>query len=193
MATLRPDTSVERFKETPQRVAVEQGESFSGFVTHSNDQIHTFTRTRYPRKKYGIPTIEAITASIRLLAERLRDIQIVDETALRKNILRVVLGLLEGYEKDSPIHTIDEVRRELGDTSLRAISANVIVVRPDGTGSCDVYTESCAVITGLPDEIEAVYDLADKFKQQRFTVEDFNRKLAWIVETPHYTNPDTEY
>jgi hypothetical protein len=35
-----------------------------------------------------------------------------------------------------------------------------------------------------------MYTLGDAFLQERFTVEDFERGIGYIVETRHCTNPD---
>jgi len=189
---LRPDIDLADFRRSVGALSAELNESFSGFITQDNEgRVRTFTRTRYPRKKYGIPEIEQITASTDTLAKKLGR-EVTDETRVPKEIFRVVLGLLEGYDKSSDLHTIEEVRERLGGTSLRAMLAEVFAVRPNMVGSSDIYIEPCAVITGRSKEVETVYDLADIFRQQRFTVEDFSERAAWVVETPHCSTPDLE-
>lgn len=185
------------FEHEVARISDQTSQSFSGYI--QRDQpfgwVRTFTRTRYPRRKYGILNDEQMNESMNVLNDRFDDSDIINDYNLPQGLkgdFRVVLGLVEGYETDAPVHTIDEVRQALAGTSLFAMSAEVFSVRPHEPSDRQIYTEPCAIVTGNPRELPAVYDLADAFTQQRFTVEHFGRRQAWVVETPHCTSPDPE-
>jgi hypothetical protein len=182
-------TKYDEFYDTTRNLSLELNQRFSGFITMTGDRVNTFTRTRYPRKKYGTPTLDELAHSTEALAARLGATMQIDR--VRGNFFRVVLGLLEGYDQQAPVHDLEEVRHALGGTSLRAIPAKVFSTRPDGQGNCPVYVEPCAVITGDTGDLPVVYDLADNLRQERFTVEDFSNSQVYVVETSHCAEPDT--
>ena len=164
-------------QQTQQRV--------TGFLTRDADStVASFTRTRYPRKKYGVATLERCQADMQALSEAFGTTATTDAQHVG---FRVVLGLVEGYNKDAPVHTVEEVQQALPNVS--AVLAEVFAVRCLEGQIC-VYTEPVAVLSGPTDCLPGVYTLADKLRQERFTVEDFDRQLTFCVETQHCTEPD---
>ncbi len=159
---------------------------YTGYLEMDEDlNVSSFIRTRYPRKKYGVASIAECEEGVMDLANNLSfglypDRQIAG--------FRVVMGLLEGYDTQSPLHTIDEVSTILGKAIL-AKQATVFAVRHDAN-DVSVYTEPVAVLQGATRLLPDVYQLADSFKQERFAVEDFNSGTAYMVETRFCTEPD---
>jgi hypothetical protein len=101
---------------------------------------------------------------------------------------RVVLGLVEGYDTKAPTHhSIDEVQQVLQRASITP--AGVFAVRYTEAGT-SVYTEPAAIIKAPIDLIRDVYDIADRFRQERFTIENFEEGIAYVVETRFCTEPD---
>ena len=100
---------------------------------------------------------------------------------------RIVLGLLEGYDPSAPVHTIEEVKQALPEASVTP--ADVFAVRHSTEGVA-VYTEPVAVVEATNDQIGDIYKLGELFRQERFTVEDFARGVAYMVETQFCTEPD---
>ena len=174
------------FEQAVVDAAVATGSRYTGFIeTDGAEVVRAFTRTRYPRRKYGILAVETCIAQTKQLAAALR---FGLEPEQQTNGFRVLLGLVEGYDKRSPTHTADEVQNILG-PSVTATPASVFAVAPKGYETV-VYTEPAAVIRGELGELPAVFALAEAFKQERFTVENFDAGLAHIVETRFCVSPD---
>lgn len=173
------------FEQTVNRVAQTSGQRYTGFITRDDDgNVTSFTRTRYPRKKYGVSSIvECQEGMVALAAE----LDTNPRPSLQQSGFRVVLGLVEGYDDTAPTHSIDEVREEL--PGAKVTPAEVFAVRhtQDGTS---VYTEPVAIIEAPLDMVSEVYSLGDRLKQERFTIEDFESGIAYVVETRFCTEPD---
>jgi hypothetical protein len=100
---------------------------------------------------------------------------------------RVVLGPLEGYDEQGPVHDVAEVQQAL--PGARVVLAEVFATRHTES-VCSVYTEPVAVVEAPSDLIGDVYKLGDILKQERFTIEDFMQGVAYVVETRFCTEPD---
>ncbi|MDD3302735.1 MAG: PHP domain-containing protein [Candidatus Gracilibacteria bacterium] len=193
------------------------GENILGFI---NKETNEYTRTRYPRKKHGILTIEEIKKSTDILKKiveekrssymknllksgkhldycskigntfinkaRLGLDRLVNE---KKHNFRVVLGLLEGYDMIYNMHSIEEVLLELGD-DFRIQQGEILSGSYTKPTTQSIYYEPAAIIEGDIKNIEKIYNLAFKFHQERFTVEDYSQKKAYTVETEFCKNPD---
>ncbi|MEO6761485.1 MAG: hypothetical protein ABI220_03870 [Candidatus Saccharimonadales bacterium] len=155
------------------------------FETDDAGNVRSFTRTRYPRLKYGVTSIAECEKG---MVELAYDLNFRVNSEGSQSGFRVVLGLLEGYDVTSPTHTVDEVQSLLGSTIL-AEGATVFAVRHQTTG-VSIYTEPVAVLRGAMSSLVAVYDLADSLKQERFAVEDFGNRLSYMVETRYCTESD---
>ncbi len=160
--------------------------NFSGWIVTKEYDSFDYFFTRYPRKKYGpIADVREFSNVIERLAKEANgDFDIEDNSDSPR--FRIVLGLRELYEESNKLHTIEEVRHELGD-DFNLTKAEICAIRPQGK-----YTEPAVVITGDLSKIKKVYLLAEKFKQARFTVEDLYHDAAYTVETIHCKDPDKE-
>jgi len=165
---------------------VNDRQHYTGFVSApTNGHEISYTRTRYPRKKYGITPIVDCELGMAKLADMVNG-----EIQSEKQVsgFRVVLGLIEGYDKEAPKHTISEIVAKLGEGALIE-SADVLAIR-FAQDRISTYTEPVVVIRGSQSELPRIYELADEFKQERFTVEDFDAQKAWVIETRFCTEPD---
>lgn len=172
------------FERTIRRVAAYNNQRYTGFIAKDIDgDVTSFTGTRYPRKKYGVATIDECRAGMLELANSFgSELQRDQATGFR-----VVMGLIEGYDNEAAIHTVEEVQRDL--LSARVSSAEVFAIRLQG-GAVSVYTEPVAVIEGPLNLIKDVYLLGDRLRQERFTIEDFDDQVSYVVETRFCTEPD---
>jgi hypothetical protein len=179
------DLPFAEFERLTAQAAREHGQRFTGYITYgANDHVASFTRTRYPRKKYGVSTPNECEAGMFGLADKM------DTTLLRDPRIggfRVVFGLIEGYDENAPIHSTEEVQRALPNCAVTP--AEVFVVWPSEDDN-PTYREPVAIIDGPIEAVRQVYDLADKLKQERITIEDFERNIVFVVETRHCTEPD---
>lgn len=167
-------------------VAENNGQAYSGYIVRDEDLVvRSFTRTRYPRKKYGIIPAAECQDGMNDLANALS--WTLQPDAQRAGV-RVVLGLLEGYDAASQTHSMSEVSTILGNAVV-ATEATVFAVRQSSAGVL-VYTEPVAVVRGEASALPAIYHLADAFKQERFTVENFDTQTAYLLETRFCTQPD---
>ncbi|MBI3591793.1 MAG: hypothetical protein HY094_10500 [Candidatus Melainabacteria bacterium] len=180
------DSNKEDFIKKLEALAKELNFNFSGWIVDKQDGSFDYFFTRYPRKKYGplAELIEHDKVLERLARETNGDPDIEDYSDSSK--FRIVLGLRELYETSNKLHTIEEVRTELGN-SFDLTQAEICAVRPAGK-----YTEPAVVITGDLSQVEKVYLLAEKFNQARFTVEDLSHDVSYVVETIHCKDPDKE-
>lgn len=83
-------------------------------------------------------------------------------------------------------HTIEEVKRELGE-GFDLTPAEIYSVGPWGK-----YVEPAVVIEGDESQLQKVYDLANKFHQARIAVEMLHKKQSYMVETKYCEDPDKE-
>lgn len=182
---IRMNINPRAFEQTVCRAAAVNEQRYTGYITKDeNGNVTSFTRTRYPRKKYGVSSIDECMSGMVSLASNLGTELLPDP---RRNGFRVVFGLVEGYETDAPIHSIEEVQSALSDCAVSP--AEVFVVWPSDDKT-PIYREPVAIIDGHLESIKKVYDLADKMKQERITIEDFEHGVAYVVETRHCTEPD---
>ena len=178
------DVEVEEFQYTAAVFAFETGQRFTGFIEQDESQLY-FARTRYPRLKYGVSTIAECEEGVALMAERLGEMVHPEPQTAG---VRVVLGLLEGYEQGSRVHEVEEVVERLSTAHVE--QGEVFSVRPQETGVF-VYTEPVAIVRADVSAIPNIYGLADEFGQERFTIENFDTRRAYVVETRHCTEPDS--
>lgn len=183
------------FAQVLHRVSQEQRFTFFGFlvantVSSTGNEYHF---TRYPRRKYGIATIEACQRALGRLGDLLSRYdtgvaaQVETEQLASTGVTaRVLLGLVEGYGSENHQHALTEVVEHLG-TEFAVRPAQIFTRGPE-----KMYQEPAALILAKELGLPAVYDLAYQFAQQRFTVERFDQGQAWVVETPHVTQPDAE-
>ncbi|MFZ3009465.1 MAG: hypothetical protein WA030_00375 [Candidatus Microsaccharimonas sp.] len=175
----------DEFETAVSEAAATDGQRYTGFITRSeNDIVTSFTRTRYPRRKYGVAPVISCQVGTNELATSLGSRLLPDA---QDSGIRVVMGLIEGYAEENPSHSIDEVRAALPDALI--IPAEVFALRTSAT-STDVYSEPVAVISAARDQIQSIYALAERFKQERFAVENFDTGLSYMVETIHCSEPD---
>jgi len=173
------------FEEIMERTVEQTDQGFTGFITSDETgNVVSFTVTRYPRSKYGVTSVDDCEAGVAVLAKEF-------STNARPDVdrsgFRVVMGLQEGYDAQSPIHTADEVGKWLQGASVS--SAEVFAIRPTEEG-VSTYTEPVAIIEAPLDMLGEVYDIGDRLRQERFTVEDFEQQMAHVVETRFCTEPD---
>lgn len=180
--------SLEGIEDTKLQNAIEQtvhkdGQNFLWFKSLRDERI---TRTRYPRHKYGIPDIESCRQTTRELVRHLWLPEFTEVTPREDTFCRIVMGLREWYGGNAITHTADEARSILsshgGDVQEWEIYS---VLRWKGT-----YTEPAAIISIYTPNIWAVYELAERFRQERFCVENLGRMKSFVVETIHCTTPD---
>lgn len=173
------------FEQKVSTIAQRVGQGFTGFISTDDDgNVTSFTSTRYPRKKYGIASLEDCQLKTSALSEELGATLQVEE---HNDSIRVVLGLLEGYDSEAPTHDVDEIHQELSEARVTPAQVFAVRLNEDGTS---VYTEPVAVIETSAHSLNNIYQLADRFKQERFTVEDFNNQTAHVVETRYCSEPD---
>ena len=180
------DLNKEGFIKKLEALSNELKFNFSGWIVDKSDGSFDYFFTRYPRKKYGpLPDIIEFDKILERLAKETNgDPNIEDLSDSPK--FRIVLGLRELYETSNKLHTIKEVQTELG-SGFDLTQAEIVAVRPSGK-----YTEPAVVITGDLSQIEKVYLLAEKFNQERFTVENLYNDESYVVETIHCKSPDKE-
>lgn len=158
--------------------------AFPGYFIYKENAPPVYHLSRYSRKKYGQPPeIEKYRDAIRRIGNEF-NVPAEEEQIPQSQEFRTVLGLREGYEQGSYTRSIDEVKRELKE-GFDLERGEICTVR---NGSC--YREEAVVITGDIDKIQRVFLLAEKFLQERFSVEDFSCNLTYMVETKHCKEPD---
>jgi len=184
-AYLTLEVSYEDFEKMTVQVAQDNGQSYSGFITKDNRRLVTsFTRTRYPRAKYGIVSIQECEEGMQVLASAFGT---TFELDVQHDGFRVVMGLQEGYDVGAPVHAVDEVCLDF--PGAVAFPAEVFAVRQTKSGT-SVYTEPVAVIKASTECMPDAYMLGDRLKQERFTIEDFGRGISYVVETRFCSEPD---
>jgi hypothetical protein len=181
------------FTDAVRSAAKQRQERYTGFIELNDDpegmtSVRSFTRTRYPRKKYGIPTIQECEAGMTFLADTIGGILppslVTDEQTQE---FRVVLGLLEGYDRSASLHNVSEVAGSLPYEQVDPAEVFAVRITSD---SLSIYTEPAAIVRGSLSRLGAVHELAEAFHQERYTVEDFSNGFTYMVETCHCTEPD---
>lgn len=170
-------------------VATATGFTFFGFFIMNGLVNQTeFHFTRYPRRKYGIVSIERCNEILKILFENLIQKDSTAQVSIDKLIapyqIRIILGLLEGYDKDEKVHTAEEVSTYLGSTS--EVSQAKVYTR----GLQRFYTEPAVMLRTDTNGLDSIYKLATDFNQERFTVENFAAGFSHVVETHHVKHAD---
>ncbi len=179
--------SDEEFEEVITKVAKDLDFTFSGYKVKGKEEGFSYHFSRYPRRAFGpVAPIESHQTALRRLAEEIKS-QGIEEEQSREPKFRVVLGLIEGYEREEPMtHNPLEVQNHLGE-NFKLTEGEIYSVGPWGK-----YTEPAVVIEGDLSNLNKVYELAEKFHQSRIAVEDLQKAQSFMVETKWCTDPDKE-
>jgi hypothetical protein len=198
-ARIPTNVPYDTFVEVVLQAAEATQHRYTGTLTRDpeNNNVASFTRTRFPRNKYGpSPTDELCLAGVQYLASKF-DVAI-ERDVQHSGISRIVLGLYEGQhdtggrnEPDGPDHSVQEVAAWLG-AGFSVRPAEVFSIRIGADGRASFYSEEVAEITFPTAQKQRVYDLGDSMKQERFSVEDFYDQggRAYMVETQWCQDPD---
>ena len=178
------DLSPAEFTERTIQCAQEIEQGFTGFTTSENGRITSFTRTLYPRKKYGTPSVEECANGVDILADRLGGTVQPDP---QTQGVRVVMGLYKGYSTDIIPGAVDTIARRLPNANLG--NADVFTVRLN-EGGASTYTEPAAVIQTSTANVPTICHLAYELHQERFAIESFDDATTSMIETSHCTGPD---
>jgi len=193
------DAPYDDFIQTALQAATNSQHHYTGTITRdlATGNVTSFTRTRFPRNKYGPPpTVEECEAGMQYLAS-VFGVEVTKETH-QPSTTRIVLGLYEGQhatgarqETDGPDYSVDEIASQLG-MGFIVRPAEVFSVRLASDGSASHYSEESAEIVFPTAEKMRVYELGDAMKQERFSVEDFTDSRGWsyMVETRWCQEPD---
>lgn len=193
------DIPYDDFIATTLRAASEAQHRYTGTLSRDpiTGNVTSFTRTRFPRKKYGQPpTIQECEAGMLYLGE-LFGVEPSKESH-ELGTSRIVLGLYEGQhatgsrgELEGPDYSVQDVAARLG-TDFSVTPAEVFSVRLAADGSVSHYSEELAEIVFSTGDKQRVYELGDAMKQERFSVEDFNEQVgqSYMVETRWCQEPD---
>ena len=175
------------FKRSVEETVVETGQSFIGFkVLETNEYV----RTRYPRRRYGVPSLEECRESMDRLTAKLEVVS-KEQRKIDEPRFRVVIGLIEGYGEQNKTHTKKEVVEQLGEDFL-VQSGEIYSVSPQDDNQTYTYTEPAVIIEGDLSKLKQVYELANQFQQERFTVENLQEAKSFVVETKFCTSRDIE-
>ena len=172
----------EVFNQVIEDIVLSTQQSFLGFLSYEN-WVKTYTRTKYPRKKYWIYKDEEYKDSTCLLGQNLWR-SLIEET--KENVInrfRVIFGLREWYRENNDIHQVQEVKNILWEQNSY-IPWKVYSVINNGK-SPTLYTEPIVIINSQSIDIEKLVYWAEKLYQQRFTIEDFENRKACTVETKY--------
>ena len=182
-----------QFEKVLQEVAKEVKIRISGWIIDSkNSNDFTYYMCRQQRQKYGpiVPPPKKYEKVLKTLAEKTGS-HFVIENGENKTGFRVLFGLRKGYDPASKDHDFKEVTRDLKEEEgFINTKATILAAKPDG----EIYTENAVLITGKLSQRDKVYTLADIYKQERFTIEDFGNlkeePITYSVETRHCTEPE---
>lgn len=179
-------TNDQNFGKIMSETATELDFTFSGYRTPKTATEFEYHFSRYPRRKFGpVAPIDKYRDALVKLSGKLNT-QAKEDQRAERPIFRIVLGLQEGYDKEARVHTIEEVKQELGE------EVSLMSVEIYSVGAWGKYTEPAVVIECDPANLAKVYALAEKFHQARFAVEDLHNNQSHIVETKYCSDPDTE-
>lgn len=187
----------EEFRQKVNRTAQTEQHRYTGLITLGPvaNQVTSFTRTLYPRKKYPVPQVDECAIGIAKLGEVFG--VIAEPDSMPENTYRAPLGLYVGqqdtYER-TPDHAIGNIRNMLAAKGLGSIvtAANVFTVRFGESGIAN-YTEPVVVAMGPLTEINDICDLAVELGQERFTLEHFplgSPPTVQMIETIHCREPE---
>ncbi len=182
----------DEFQKILQEVAREVGIRISGWtIDNENNNDFIYYICRQQRKKYGpVPSPEKYEEALRKLAEKTSSHYIVENSESNFGF-RVLFGLRKGYDPSSGEHDFNEAIKDLKkEEGFINTKAAILAAKPNG----EIYTESAALITGELLKTDKIYNLADRYNQERFTIEDFgssNEPITYSVETRHCTEPDS--
>lgn len=179
-------TSDQDFEIIMSETATELDFTLSGYRTPKTAEEFEYHFSRYPRRKFGpVAPIEKYRDALTRLSGKLNT-EAKEDQKVERPIFRIVLGLQEGYDKEARVHTIEEVKQELGE------EVNLMSVEIYSVGAWGKYTEPAVVLECDNVNLVKVYALAEKFHQARFAVEDLHNNQSHIVETKYCSDPDTE-
>lgn len=182
---IKPEVRLHQFIKIALAKAQQNQQRYIGFTaTNESGIVHSFTRSRYPRAKYGIATVSECQSGMQVLAD---NFGVPVESDPQQSGFRVVLGLLEDYRRRRP-HTTAEVIDAL-DSSYDITATSTFVASATPLGPL-LYEAPAVIIRSSVSNLSAVFKLAEQFGQERFVVEDFDLSQAWMVETPHCKEPD---
>jgi len=193
------DVPYDDFISTTLRAASEAQHRYTGTLTRdaATGNVTSFTRTRFPRNKYGPPpTVEECEAGMLYLGD-LFGVEPSKEVH-KPGTSRIVLGLYEGQhatgrrgEPEGPDYSVQGVAMRLG-AGYSVSPSEVLSVRLATDGSASHYSEELAEIVFPTIDKQHVYDLGDEMKQERFSVEEFSEQggLSYMVETRWCQEPD---
>ncbi len=160
---------------------------FSGYRTPRNkDGVFTYSLSAYVRRNFGpLPTIEQYRNALRAVTESTGGISREEEKTEQPRF-RVLFGLVEGYDPaQTVVHTPEEIKNILGD-SFVVESVEILGIG----GGRDRYVEPAAVVEGDLAKLNQVYELADRFRQERIIVQDMQAGKSYAVETRWCKQPD---
>jgi len=198
-ARITLDDPYDLFVDLALRAAADTQHRYTGTLTRdpATGNVTSFTRTRFPRNKYGPPpTIEACEAGMLYLAGLLWSVATREE--LPPGTSRIVLGLYEGqhtigrrHELQGTDYSLAHIATQLG-ADFTINPAEVFSVRLGNDGSASYYSEEAAEIVLTTVDKRQVYALGAAMKQERFSVEDFDEQSgrSYMVETQWCQEPD---
>lgn len=179
------DVPYTEFEKSVAEVVQETGFRYAGFVTKAdNGNVTSFTRTGYPRTKYGVDSYDDHKRSLDLLADKLDS---VFEREYKEEVIRTVFGLNEGNGNQALRHDIQEVEEALPNSEVTP--AEVFATHPTEQ-SVSIYNAPAVVVKTPLNMLNQIYRLGHNLKQERFTIENFEVYLAYIVETEYCTESD---
>ena len=189
----------QRFINELGNVAIELDQSIHGFTAGNLEPVTNFTRIRSPRAMYGIVTPDQCQEGVDYLAQLFDSPATEQQQFVGKGFFRVVLGLKDPYRyRNEPPYHVDEVIQRLGHayTVTAGESISIILAKDLPIPETQLMKECtrirvdpAAIIYGAVSNMGNVYRVAERFKQHRFTVENFDTGKAYMVETKH-ANPD---
>jgi hypothetical protein len=177
------------FHEVLRQTALGIGTFVDGyFLSHPNGGIrYQFSLFPERRPEIGVIPISQCEDTLKELRLRLNGTAKVSQPDYLEAIksgaqFRVLLGLKVGESNNgnSETHRYDDVATALGGKANHQ-KAEIYSVG----GARGLYTEPAILVTGKLDQLEHVYDAAQRFGQERFSVEKLVEEIAYIVETTH--------
>lgn len=188
-ADINIEGGIENFKNSVLNIAERSGKNQFGYFIYSNNEGIKYHLSRYPRRKYGaIPSDEEMEKQLtEILSNSKQKGQ--KETIPVQPKFRIILGLEEGYGTGK-FYTTEEAVAFLG-TTFNLTKTEIFTTKLQD-GKYIIYQEPSVKIEGNLSEIKKVYELSERLRQERFTVDDFNKQNSYIVETRFCTSRDLE-
>lgn len=192
-ASIKINLSDEDFEQAIKRAVQEEKFTYSGYRIKHAEGGFEYHFGRYPRRAFGpVVSIERHKSALKKLAETTGGQASEKTVSPDKPRFRILLGLVEGYEREKPImHSIKEVRQEVGD-NFDLQEAEIFSAGPWGKEQWGKYTEPAAVIEGDLSQLSKVCALAEKFHQERIAVDNLQKGKSYMVETKWCKKPDKE-